>query len=70
MVDNLLFFNPSLVDLNQPPIPVSRVFRMNIKLDGVALLITDPPPTSFTNLSNKEEEEKKKQKMLNVTCDM
>ena len=30
-----------------------------INLDGVALLITDPPPTSFRNLS-----EKKKEKLI------
>ena len=36
------------------------------KLDGVAPLITDPPPTSYTNLSEKKERKKWK----NVTCDM
>ena len=34
------------------------------KLDGVAPLITDPPPTSFTTLSTK-----KQKKHLHVTRD-
>ena len=38
------------------------------KLDGVAPLITDHQPTSFTALSIKKQEEKKKKKI--VTCDM
>ena len=33
-----------------------------MKLDGVASLITDPPPTSSTNLSKDEEEENKEKK--------
>ena len=37
-----------------------------IKLDGVAPLITDPSPTSFTTLSRKKKYIKKK---LHVTCD-
>ena len=32
------------------------------KLDGEALLITDPPPTSPTTLSKKKERNKKKKK--------
>ena len=35
------------------------------KLDGVALLITDPPSTRFNTLSEK----RKKEKNIYVTCD-
>ena len=36
--------------------------QKHYKVDGVAPLITDPPPTSFTTLS--EEKEKKTQKNM------
>ena len=40
-----------------------------MKLDRVALLITDPPPTSFTILSKKEKENKFTFDTLHMTCD-
>ena len=44
-----------------------KLRQLQIKLDGVAPLITDPSPTSFTSLSKKEEEKRKEKK---VTCDL
>ena len=50
---------------------VNKIF-LNCKLDGVAPLITDRPPTIFTTLSEENQCIKKKEKndMLHVTHDM
>ena len=40
---------------------------LTIKLDWIAPLITDPPPTSFTTLLNKGEEKKKKKNKWHLT---
>ena len=49
----------------KPPIDTAKNIFLNIQsdvnlinLDGVALLITDPAPTNFTNLSEKKRKKK------------
>ena len=40
---------------------MKKDLRDKPKLDGVAPLITDPPPTSFTTLFEEKENKKKKE---------
>ena len=48
------------------PLSSNVELHMNVKLDGVAPLMTDPPPISSTTLSEKK---KKKNDMWHVTRD-
>ena len=59
MVIIMLCFVPLNILLHYP-----LQLQCNEKLEGVAPLMTDPPPISSTTLSEKKEEEKLKEKKM------